>query len=326
MNMIVRDQADTFAIMAPAAELAGKIAQTEFVPASLRNKPAAVLACILAGREIGLPPMQSLSQIAVIEGRPSLMAQGARTLILSRGHELWVEESTITRCVMHARRRGEEHLHTATWTIDDAKRAGLAAKQNWTRYPRQMLWNRCTGDLARIAFADVLGGMPYLAEELQDGGFEDQDQPPVENGEQSKPRARARRAPRRPVNGAAAAPPDTSEPPGPPLDLPTPEQPAPTPEPPSAGDAEPVDGNLTLAQRIAMSCREAGIERSDLIRAVTGKDRGRDLTREEAGEVLDAARAIARGEKRLIDVDGNYIVADVMDDGPDELPLTDADR
>jgi hypothetical protein len=326
MSMIVRPEHDTFAVIGPAAELASKIARTEFVSTALRNRPEAVLACFLAGREIGLPPMQSLALIDIIDGRPALRAQAARALVLSVGHEIWIEESTNTRCIMHARRRGQEQLHTASWTLDDAKRAGLANKQNWTRYPRNMLVARCTGDIARFAFADVLGGMPYLAEELEDGPMADEPAQASggrrDDGAQAAPRRRARRSPGPAANGSgvAAGSPPTAAPPEPALELPGTD----SEQPSGASEAEAVDANMTLAQRIAMNCREAGVERTDLIHAVTGKDRGRDLTREEAGIVLDVARALVRKEKALVEIDGNWTVLDVERDeadAPNQLPL-----
>ena len=51
--------------------IAQQIARTEFVPAALRGKPEAVLACIMTGHELGIGAMQSLAKIHVIEGRPA---------------------------------------------------------------------------------------------------------------------------------------------------------------------------------------------------------------------------------------------------------------
>ena len=52
------------ALMEPAVELAKAVANTEFVPKSLRGNPAAITAAILYGDEVGLGPMQSLARIA----------------------------------------------------------------------------------------------------------------------------------------------------------------------------------------------------------------------------------------------------------------------
>lgn len=80
---------------------------------------------------------------------------------------------------------------------------------------------------------------------------------------------------------------------------------------------------LTLAQQIAMICNKLGIERSHLIKAVTGKEHGRDLTREEAFEVLMQARAIRDGTRRIIGADGEYMVvlADLVNPSQVSLPV-----
>lgn len=155
-------------VMAPAAKLAADIANTEFVPGPLRNKPAAVAACILTGHEVGIGPMQALAKIHVVDGRPAMAAELMRALVLRDGHDIWVDELTTTRCKISGKRAGSEHTSTVTWTMDDAKRANLAGKNNWRRYPRAMLQARATAELCRLIFADCLGGISYVPDELED--------------------------------------------------------------------------------------------------------------------------------------------------------------
>lgn len=156
--------------LAPAAwKLAEKIAGTEFVPVALRGKPDAVLACILAGHEAGISPMQALSKIHIIEGRPAMAAELMRALVLQHGHELNYDEVSTTSVTASGRRRGSERWTKVTWTMDDAKRGGLDGKQNWRRWPRAMLIARATAELCRMLFADVLAGISYTVEELSDG-------------------------------------------------------------------------------------------------------------------------------------------------------------
>jgi len=162
-----RVEREWIALLEPAAALANQVAGSAFVPTAMRNNPAVIVAAILYGDELGLGPMQSLAKINVIEGKPSLSAEAQRALILADGHELWVEESTATRVTISGRRRDSERTSSVTWTLDDAKRANLAGKQNWRLYPRQMLMARATADLARAIFADVIGGLA-ATEEIED--------------------------------------------------------------------------------------------------------------------------------------------------------------
>lgn len=316
----------TFDVMPMAFALADRLSQTDFVPLALRNKPAAVAACILYGHEVGMPPMASLQHIHVIQGRPGLSAAGQRALILANGHRIWIEESTNTRAVVCSQRRGEERVSSTTWTMDDAERANLKNKDNWRAYPRNMLIARATGDNARGNFMDVLVGLPYNAEELEDlvdGAIATQ--PGDTSSPESAPapgtvRRKARRAATSPASLSAAV---TTEPP--PAPEPTAEaetaapraaEPPPAPEPAPAAAVHPGSAaqpmgdvqTLTLAQQVAMVCREANIDRAVLIEAVSGKKQARDLTRPEATDVLEAARAIRNGDSRLVEIDGRWIV------------------
>lgn len=183
------------------------IASTQFVPAGLRGKPDAILAAILYGAELGLGPMQALAKIAVIDGRPSLSAEAQRGLIRAAGHEIWTVELTNTRCTLAGKRAGSERTEEVTWTLDDAKRAGLATKSNWRSYPRQMLLARATADLGRMMFADVLGGFPATEETLEEIEEAGSSTPTSPRGESpSSPTRRRRRA--RPLEAASEEPPE----------------------------------------------------------------------------------------------------------------------
>src|SRR4029077_11505190 len=86
------------------------------------------------------------------------------------------EENSNTRVTWAGRRTGTDMVIRATWTMDDAKQAGLAGKHNWKSYPRQMLSARASADLVRLLFADVTGGLA-AAEEVDAG-----ERPPSEPG------------------------------------------------------------------------------------------------------------------------------------------------
>jgi hypothetical protein len=155
-------------VLEPVADLAGKIAGTEFVPQALRGSVAKVAAAVLAGREMGIAPMQALSSIHVINGRPGLSAELMRALILQAGHEIKFSKSSAAQCVMRGRRRGEDDWTEVSYTLQEAKDAGDYAKNaNYKSRPAEMLVARCTTRLARMVFPDAIHGMRSI-EELQD--------------------------------------------------------------------------------------------------------------------------------------------------------------
>lgn len=149
-----------------AAQIATSLAKTSFVPKTMQGKPEDVTAAILAGQELGLPPMASLRSMDIIQGVPALRAHAMRGLIQSKGHQIRLVESTATRCIMWGRRDGDEEWQKVSWTIDRAKQLGLTSKGEWTKQPQTMLVARATGEVCRLIAADVLHAVPYTVEEL----------------------------------------------------------------------------------------------------------------------------------------------------------------
>lgn len=176
--------------------VAQSLAQTSFVPANMRGKPGEVTAAILTGQEVGLEPMAALRSIDVIQGTPALRANTMRGLVQSRGHEVWVEESTLTRAVVCGQRKGSQKVEESVWTMDRAKRLGLDGKDNWRKQPDAMLVARATAEVCRRVAADVLLGLPYAVEEL-DSEAETPDAP--------KATVKRRTARRAPVEAAPVA-------------------------------------------------------------------------------------------------------------------------
>lgn len=183
------------AVLVPASQLAERIANTEFVPKAMRGKADVVTACIMYGDEIGIGPMQALAGIHVVEGRPAPSAELLRAMILREGHSLVVHEMTGTRCRMSGLRRGqpESERLPVEWTQDMGRAAGLLSKDNWRKYPRAMLAARCTADLARLVFPDVVKGLGHLADTDDDAAYLNAWQPAEQDGPARAPRKAVQR-------------------------------------------------------------------------------------------------------------------------------------
>lgn len=151
------------------------ISKTEFVPSALRNKPEAILACILTGRELGLGPMESLRTIDMIDGKPSPSSEWMVGKVLDAGHVIVADEQTSESCTVTGIRfrDGAEQARmsfTFTWDmanrVTDKRGKRLTEKSNWRNYPEAMLYWRATSQLCRQFFPDVLRGLKYLPDEL----------------------------------------------------------------------------------------------------------------------------------------------------------------
>jgi hypothetical protein len=117
-------------------------------------------AIMLKGYEIGLPMTAAFEFINIIQGKPSLIPRGALALIYQSGQlaDLKIDEQPNACTVTMQRTNGVSY--TCTYTLDDAKKAGLVSKGGaWEMYQANMLRWRAIGFCADIVFPDVLAGM-----------------------------------------------------------------------------------------------------------------------------------------------------------------------
>lgn len=119
------------------------------------------------GRELGIPPLYALSSITVIKGKPALSAELMLSLVLRKyptaNPQFLVKEGS---CSVTMTRPGGAP-QTFTFTLDDAKKAGLLRPGSpWEKYPRAMLRARVTSEACRSLFPEALMGAIYTHEEL----------------------------------------------------------------------------------------------------------------------------------------------------------------
>jgi hypothetical protein len=156
-----------------AYRFATMVAKSDFAPKDFRGKPESCMLAIQHGSEIGLSPMQSLQNIACINGRPAIWGDAALAVAMASAVCESVTETIdgegdnmVATCT--AKRRGYERPTVVRFSVADAKKAGLWGKSGpWTQYPRRMLQLRARGFALRDAFPDVLKGL-VTAEEAQD--------------------------------------------------------------------------------------------------------------------------------------------------------------
>ncbi len=150
------------------ASLAEKLAPRSMLPEKLRNKPHDVLAIVMAGRELGLPPWASIRLLNVIEGKPVLTADGM--VAVARGSGKCVSfdmiESTDKIATFETVRHGGKPQRMS-FTIEEAKTAGLTNKDNWKKHSAAMLRARAQAALCRVVYQDVLAGV-YSDDEAAD--------------------------------------------------------------------------------------------------------------------------------------------------------------
>lgn len=146
------------------------LAVSNLLPKQYQRQPANVLLAIELGNALGIPPIQAINGIHVVEGKPTASADLIASLVRRAGHKLRVTETetkdgpAVTASLIRA--DDPDFTFSVTWDMGKARAAGLAGKGVWKQYPGQMLRSRAITEVARQGASDALYGVIYTAEEL----------------------------------------------------------------------------------------------------------------------------------------------------------------
>lgn len=128
---------------------------------------------VLAGAEVGIGPVASMTNIYIVKGRTAFSANLIGSQIKRHpGYDYKVKELTDKICTITFWERDPDYskwteLGEYAFSIEDAARAGLTGKDNWTAYPRAMLFARALSAGARTYCPDVFySHVVYTPEEL----------------------------------------------------------------------------------------------------------------------------------------------------------------
>lgn len=118
---------------------------------------------ILAGQELGFTPIQSMTGVHFYNGKVEIGANLKASLIKESGkYDYEVIEHTPDACAVQFYRIYETSRVKlgvpVRYTIEDARTAGLVGKDNWKKYPMDMLFAACIRQGVRRHCADVLRG------------------------------------------------------------------------------------------------------------------------------------------------------------------------
>lgn len=131
------------------------------------NTPQKALVIMTAGRELGVPATYALRNIHVVKGKPVCSAELMLALVRrSYGPgAMRVGKTTNTACTVQYREQGWDGISEYTFTIEDARQAGVAGGSSWKNYPAAMLRARCISAVVRFAFPECIAGL-YTPEEM----------------------------------------------------------------------------------------------------------------------------------------------------------------
>jgi hypothetical protein len=147
-------------------EIAGKLAKSGIYQGI---NAEALFARIMAGVALGLDPVTSCSNLAFSNGKMTVTAavQGA-LLANSTIYDMCVREIMDERCVLEITRYGKK-TGVSSYSVEEAKRAGLLSKDAWRKYPSDMLFARAlTRGIRRFCPNLLVGNAALTREEVGD--------------------------------------------------------------------------------------------------------------------------------------------------------------
>ena len=248
---------------AEAMELAKTLASSQLIPKAFQQRPGDVFVAMMWSHSLGIPIVQGLQGIAVINGKPSLYGDALLAVCMGSGQMADIEE-TVTgsadnlTATCKVTRRGKPTPVVSTFSMADARAAGLLGKPGpWKQYTSRMLKMRARAFALRDAFPDVLSGIAS-AEEMQDieGTATEKATENVAEQVAKMPRRRSKLPVQAPKEGTED---EVVKPAAPAQELPLPPEPEPAPAPaPEAPAAEGEEIGLLAMEAKVNACENLG--------------------------------------------------------------------
>lgn len=191
---------------------------------------------VLAGKEMGVPPFEAMSDIDIVKGRPRLRSRLLAKMVRQHPrYDYRVIARTDEVCVLSFSMDGEELEPLIEFRFEEAKRAHLVkAEGAWTTYPSDMCFARAMSRGVRTHCPDVTSGSALVEgeeAETEEPSLEERQQKAAEINDAATEKARGLRGRRRAAPPAEPAP-EAQEPEA---AAPAPDEP--DPPPPAAENA-----------------------------------------------------------------------------------------
>jgi hypothetical protein len=164
--VVQEDEGKTLDVVLRKAEI---LLKSGMLPKELNTKEK-IAVLIMKAKELNMPPLEAISHLYVVNQKVAIDSSGMLALILRSGLAKKIQfggDGASAWCEME--RKDGVISFKYTFTIEDARRAGLLNKESWQKYTKELLVARAISGCARKVFPDVVGGL-YTVEEL--GGEE----------------------------------------------------------------------------------------------------------------------------------------------------------
>jgi hypothetical protein len=121
------------------------------------------------GHELGMQPMRAIRSLAMVKGKVVEAADSQLARFKAAGGRSQFEVLDETQAVLHlVHPNGDKH--TETFSLEDAKRAGLSSNSNYSKFPKAMLRSRAiTAGLKSVGWEGAVGA--YDPDEIRSEEF-----------------------------------------------------------------------------------------------------------------------------------------------------------
>lgn len=118
-----------------------------------------IYAIVSAARVLDIDPFTALDGgMYFVKGKVEMTARLMNAKIRQHKHSITQDKrSDSTICILHGKRSDTGDTLSASFTIEEARHAGLLRSVPWQNYPVDMLFARALSRLARRLFPDVIG-------------------------------------------------------------------------------------------------------------------------------------------------------------------------
>lgn len=149
------------------------LSQANMIPDKFKGNPANVLVAQELAQSMGESTWVTMSELYFVGNVPTFSAKYMRTRVRAAKHILResFDPETVTATCTIIRHDDPDFEHTIRWDKAKAEAHGLWGKGHWKKNPELMLKNRAVSECVREACNEVMGGVDYTREEVENGNF-----------------------------------------------------------------------------------------------------------------------------------------------------------
>lgn len=178
IQMTQKEEKSPLQTIEETRDLCERLMQT---PHYMKMGKEGIFAIAQKAKSVGVDPLDALNGgMYYVTGKVEMSSALMNDLIRRHGHSITKDEKSNDEiCILKGKRKDNGDEWTESFSIADAKLAGIYRNQ-WTKYPRDMLFARALSRLARQLFPDVIKGC-YVEGEIAQAKERPTKQEKIEN-------------------------------------------------------------------------------------------------------------------------------------------------